>query len=93
MAGGTSIAHDMEGYKAISLEVVVERDPDIIIIPTGMGEQPIYDFVVAEERLFDVSAVKNGRVHTIDQNIVNRAGPRIVDGLEEIAKYIHPEVY
>jgi iron complex transport system substrate-binding protein len=93
MAGGTNIAHDMEGYKAMSLEVVVERDPDIIITPTGMGEQPIYDFVVAEERLFDVSAVKNGRVHTIDQNIVNRAGPRIVDGLEEIAKYIHPEVY
>ena len=93
MAGGTNIAHDMEGYKAMSLEVVVERDPDIIIIPTGMGKQPIYDFVVAEERLGDVSAVKNERVYKIDQNIVSRAGPRIVDGLEEFAKYIHPEVH
>ena len=93
MAGAVNIAHDMEGYKAMSLEVVVERDPDIIIIPTGMGEQPIYDFVVAEERLGDVSAVKNERVYKIDQNIVSRAGPRIVDGLEEIAKFIHPEVY
>lgn len=93
MAGGTNIAHDMEGYKAISLEAVLERDPEVIITPTGMGEQPIYDFVVKEEWLGETSAVKNGRVHTIDQNIVNRAGPRIVDALEEFAKYIHPEVY
>jgi iron complex transport system substrate-binding protein len=91
MAGGVNTAQDMEGYKAISLEVVLERDPDVIITPGGMGEQPIYDFVVSEERLGEVSAVKNERVYKIDQNIVSRAGPRIADALEELARFIHPE--
>jgi iron complex transport system substrate-binding protein len=91
MAGGVNVAGDMEDYKAISLEVVVERDPDIIITPTGMGEQPIYDFVVKEERLSEISAIKDGRIYKIDKNIVSRAGPRIVDALEETAVFIHPE--
>ncbi|MBU2560282.1 cobalamin-binding protein [archaeon] len=91
MAGGVNVAGDMDDYKAVSLEVVVDRDPAVIITTTGMGEQPIYDFVVNDERLSQVSAVKNGRIYKIDQNIVNRAGPRIVDALEEIAGFIHPE--
>lgn len=91
MSGGVNTAHELEGYKAISLEVLIESDPEIIVIPTGMGEQPIYDFVVSDERLSKISAVKNGKIYKIDQDIVSRAGPRIVDGLEEIALFIHPD--
>jgi iron complex transport system substrate-binding protein len=92
ISGGVNTAQDMEGYKAISLEVLIESDPEIIVTPTGMGEQPIYDFVVGDERLSELSAVKNGRIYRIDQDIVSRAGPRIVDGLEELANFIHPEL-
>lgn len=93
MAGGANIAQDMEGYKTISLEAVVDRNPDVIIASTGPGQHSTYDFVIEEELLKDVSAVKNGRVYAIDKNIVSRAGPRIVDGLEEFAGFIHPEAY
>lgn len=93
MAGGTNIAQDMEGYKTISLEAVVDRDPDVIIASMGPGQHASYNFIIEEERLKEVSSVKNGRVHAVDQDIVSRAGPRIVDGLEEFARFIHPEAY
>jgi len=91
MAGGVNIAQDIVGYKTMSLETVVDRDPDIIIVSIGPGQHSTYDFLMEEKRLQDVSAAKNGRIYAVDQNIVSRAGPRIVDGLEEFAKFIHPE--
>ncbi len=93
IAGGVNIAQDMEGYKTISLEAVVDRDPDVIIASTGPSQHSTYDSIIEEERLQAVSAVKNGRAYKIDKNIVSRAGPRIVEGLEEFAKFIHPEIY
>lgn len=93
MAGGVNIAQDIVGYKTMSLETVIDRDPDIIIASIGPGQHSTYDFLMEEKRLQDVSAAKNGRIYAVDQNIVSRAGPRIVDGLEEFAKFIHPEVY
>lgn len=92
MAGGVNIAQDIVGYKTMSLETVVDRDPDIIIVSIGPGQHSTYDFLMEEKRLQDVSAAKNGRIYAVDQNIVSRAGPRIVDGLEEFARFIHPEV-
>ncbi len=93
MAGGVNIAQDMTGYKTMSLEAVVDRDPDVIIASAGPGQHSTYDFLMEEKRIQDGSAAKNGRIYAIDQNIVSRAGPRIVEGLAEFARFIHPEVY
>ncbi|MBM4432886.1 MAG: ABC transporter substrate-binding protein [Chloroflexi bacterium] len=41
----------------------------------------------------ELTAIKEGRVYPIDGDLVNRSGPRIVVGLEEIAKIIHPELF
>ena len=38
-------------------------------------------------------AVKNGAVYTFDDNLVSRPGPRVVDGLEALAKLIHPDLF
>jgi iron complex transport system substrate-binding protein len=40
-----------------------------------------------------ISAVKNNRIYEIDENLVVRPGPRIVQGLEQLAKFIHPEIF
>jgi iron complex transport system substrate-binding protein len=40
-----------------------------------------------------LAAVKNEDIYPIDPNLTSRAGPRIVDGLEEMAKIIHPELF
>jgi iron complex transport system substrate-binding protein len=38
-------------------------------------------------------AVKNGSIYPFDDNLVSRPGPRLVDGLEAMAKLLHPELY
>ena len=37
--------------------------------------------------------MKSGRVHTVDGNLLHRYGPRIVDGLEQLARLVHPEAF
>ena len=45
------------------------------------------------ERFTQVPAIAAGRLHTIDGNLTHRYGPRIVDGLERLARLIHPEAF
>ena len=94
MAGGANIFVDAkEPYPIVSAEAVIELDPEIIVVPTGyMGGVKKEDF---EKRpgWSAISAVKNGRIYEIDEDIVNRPGPRIVQGLEQLAKFIHPEIF
>jgi iron complex transport system substrate-binding protein len=40
-----------------------------------------------------ITAVKNGAMYTFDDNLVSRPGPRIVVGLETLAKLIHPDLF
>jgi iron complex transport system substrate-binding protein len=40
-----------------------------------------------------ISAVKDERVYPIDDNLVSRPGPRLVDGLEALAQVLHPELF
>ena len=38
-----------------------------------------------------IPAVKNGRIHLIDSDLIDRPSPRIIDGLEGLAGMLHPE--
>jgi iron complex transport system substrate-binding protein len=38
-----------------------------------------------------VPAVKQGRIHLIDSDLIDRPSPRIIDGLEEMARIFHPQ--
>ncbi|MGB2842112.1 MAG: cobalamin-binding protein [Halobacteriota archaeon] len=94
-SGGVNVA-PVEGYKAISLEKVIKMNPDVIITPSGTGmgfakTNFTYEYIISEPRLSSVDAVSDNRVYVIDADIVCRAGPRIVDALEEMAEMIHPE--
>lgn len=95
IAGGKNIAHDLSGHKTIDLETVIQRNPQVIVVVTGHGEAralPFY-YVKNEPRLGATEAVKTGRVHQIDADIFVRPTPRILDGLEELARFIHPELF
>jgi len=93
-AGGVNIFADLEGYKSVDLEAVIARDPEVIIV-TAMGgtASGTWDWVNTEPRLKDISARKNGRIYFAESNWVERPGPRIVLGLEQVAKYIHPGIF
>ena len=95
-AGGINIAQDLSGISTtISLEAVVEANPEVIIAGVGMaaGEDLPLQLALTEPRLRDVDARINDRVYGIHNNLIGRPGPRIVDALEQLAKMIHPEIF
>jgi len=95
MAGGTNIARDLIGYATISLEAIIEANPQVIIAGIGMGsgEDLPFQYVRNEPRLRNVDACVNHRVYSIDVDLCGRPGPRIVDALEKFAEFIHPELF
>jgi len=94
-AGGRNIFLDIIGTTSVDLEVLVARDPQVMIAGIGMGsgEDKPFQYLKTESRLKNTEAGKNGRIYGIDLDLTGRAGPRIVDGLELFAKCIHPEIF
>jgi iron complex transport system substrate-binding protein len=41
----------------------------------------------------NIAAVQEDRIFPFDDNLVSRPGPRLVDGLEQLAKLLHPELF
>jgi iron complex transport system substrate-binding protein len=94
-AGGTNIAQELTDYADLSLEEVIAADPQVMIAGVGHGsdETLTLQFFRTEPRLRDTEARLKGQIYGVDGNIVSRPGPRIVDGLEAIARFIHPEIF
>jgi iron complex transport system substrate-binding protein len=94
LAGGRNLAADSPArYPQYSLEDVVKKGPDVILISTmdraGLFEQQKAQWM----RWENIPAVQNNRIYLIDSDLVDRASPRIVDGLEEMARLIHPTLF
>lgn len=89
MAGGNNVADDVEGWK-YSLEKIVEHNPDIMICPVYFDSKK---GIEAANGYKDLDSVKNGKLFEIDNNMLDRQGPRLADGLEALAKIIHPELF
>jgi len=92
-AGGINVASDVSGYTQMSLETVVEKNPQVIVVGESK-DQPGLIKVVREESAFsEMDAFRNGRIYTMDTDILSRPGPRIVDALEKLVKLLHPEMF
>jgi len=94
LAGGENMAADEPvTYPRISLEEVIRRKPEVILISSmereGRFEKARQDWL----QWTSIPAVQKGRVHLIDSDLIDRASPRVVDGLEIMAKLLHPEVF
>ena len=93
LAGGTNMAQDVPvTYPRISLEEVLRRNPEVIVISSmergGRFERARKEWMKWKE----LEAVKQGRIHLIDSDLLDRPSPRIVEGLEAMARVIHPEI-
>jgi len=89
MAGGNNAAKDVVGWK-YSIEKLVEKNPDILICSKDYGSKKGIEATTGYK---DLKAVKGRKLLEMDQNIVDRQGPRLADGLEALAKLIHPELF
>lgn len=96
MAGGENVAGEAPvAWAQFSIEEVVSADPDIIIVQTMLGGIPTISIETLEAHPIwgTLSAVSEGRVYLVDGDLVSRSGPRIVDGLEALARVIHSELF
>lgn len=94
-AGGQNIgARASVAWAKFSIEEVVNSDPEVIIAPTEHGTALVAKSALENHPAWkNVSAVKNGRIGYVDGNLVGRSGPRIIEGLEEIARIVHPDAF
>lgn len=91
MAGGINIAAQSGmPYPRLSMEVVLQQDPEVLIFPVGRTEGISADDQQAWRQWPTITAVARGRLHQIPADLLNRPGPRIVQALEVLAEILHP---
>lgn len=92
-AGGANVFgtnSENGGDPQVSDEAVIAANPQVILLaeegvtPQSIGARTGYS---------TIAAVRNNKVYAIDENLISRTGPRIVDGLEQIAKDLHPTLF
>ncbi|MEE8448161.1 MAG: cobalamin-binding protein [Thermodesulfobacteriota bacterium] len=94
MAGGVSVTADLKGETALfSLEAIVERAPEIILVSLAFGlnrsRQPLKQL----RRLNSIPAVRNKKIFALDSSLLNRPSYRVAQGLEKLARIFHPELF
>ncbi|MEK4920740.1 helical backbone metal receptor [Cytobacillus sp. FSL R5-0569] len=82
-----------EGWPQIDEEAVIEKNPDVIITTYGYYTENAVETLLSREGWQDVTAVKEKQVYDVHSDKVTRTGPRLVEGVEELAKAIYPEVF
>lgn len=92
-AGGYNIGGiASDPYPQISIEQIVAANPSVIILGDSMwGVTP--DAVKARPGWETIPAVVSDSIYPFDDNLVSRPGPRLVDGLEQLAKLLRPELF
>ncbi len=94
LAGGDNVAgNEKTMYPRFGMEEVLKRSPEVILI-SSMNPRGNYQRVLQEwSRWRTIPAVRNGRIHLIDSDLIDRPSPRIIEGLEEVARILHPEKF
>jgi iron complex transport system substrate-binding protein len=92
LAGGDNVVeNERTMYPRFGMEEILQLSPEVILI-SSMNPGGNYQRVVQEwSRWKTIPAVKNGRIHLIDSDLIDRPSPRIIEGLEEMARILHPE--
>lgn len=87
-----NVAGEEEGWIKLNEEAILSYNPDVIIVAYNYMEDA-EDAVLARAGWEDVQAIKDKQVFEINEDIVSRPGPRLVEGAEELAKAIYPEIF
>ncbi len=93
LAGGINISGEGTAkYPRYSIEEVIVRKPEIIIVSSMKRGEDFNRIRDKWKRWKNIPAVKNNNIHIFNSDLTDHPSPRIVDGLEELAKIIHPGV-
>jgi iron complex transport system substrate-binding protein len=99
-AGGENIfGEETQQYPTVSSETVVQKNPDVIMLPTNMAqtdEAPFYgsvNDVKARPGWSLISAIQNNRIVVVNGDLFAEAGPRIAEQIATAAKAFYPELF
>ena len=95
LGGGINIFGDVgDEYPQINAEAVVARDPQVIMGPASMRIKSMSrDLLAARPGWSRIAAIREGRVVVLPDEPVTRAGPRLVEGVELVARTLYPEIF
>lgn len=93
LAGGKNVGSSLSSaWAQISVEELLTQNPDVILLGDAAYGTTV-DQVKAREGWDKIKAVQEDAIYAFNDDLVSRAGPRLVEGLEELAKILHPELY
>ena len=89
-AGGENIVTE-PGYVAYSVEQLLQADPAVYLATMGSMSDP--SDITGRPGFDSLTAVTQGRVFLLDDNLVSRPGPRVAEGMLQIAQALHPDAF
>ena len=78
-------------YPRISSEVVVDRNPDVILAPTNHMKQVEFERLASRPGWANINAITKKQVFIINGDEVSRCGPRLLNALEQMIDSVYPE--
>ncbi|WHI60343.1 ABC transporter substrate-binding protein [Mammaliicoccus lentus] len=84
-----NVFHDEEGWIKTDKESILKRNPDVMITTSGQGEEEYKKLNNNRDGFDQVNAVKNDSVYALNADKISRPGPRLAEGLEELADKIY----
>ncbi len=91
LAGGENLTADHAvPYPRVGLEEILSRGPDVILISSMEREGAFEEARQAWFQWNTIPAVRTGRVHLIDSDLIDRPSPRVIQGIEAMADLLHP---
>lgn len=84
---------DQDSWAEVNEEAAIASNPDVIITTYGsFVDDPVAE-VTERDGWDDITAVKKEAIFDMDEDLLSRPGPRLVDGVEELGKAIYPDVF
>ncbi|HBV03492.1 ABC transporter substrate-binding protein [Mammaliicoccus lentus] len=84
-----NVFHDEEGWIKTDKESILKRNPDVMITTSGQSEEEYKKLNNNRDGFDQVNAVKNDSVYALNADKISRPGPRLAEGLEELADKIY----
>ncbi len=92
LSGGRNIV-EASGWLKISPEFVVKANPDIVVIPIGVMSMTNLEDAkkkLSEKEVYkNIKATKEEKIYFIDENLVFRPGPRLIEGIEKLYNFFY----
>ncbi|ARK30246.1 ABC transporter substrate-binding protein [Halalkalibacter krulwichiae] len=93
LINAVNVAGDEEGWPMFTEEEAVAFNPDVILLTYGHYFENATESVLSRAAWADIPAVANNEIYEVVSDEVERPGPRLTKGVEQIAKAVYPEVF